>query len=324
MAAPNYSEIVATTLEERSGEVADNVTKNNALLMKLDERGNNKPFSGGRVIAEELSYAENSGVMSYSGYDTLSIETNPVLTAAEYALKQYAAPVSMSGLEQLQNAGDAQVIDLLESRIEIAEASLMNRLAADIYGDGTGNGGRNVGGLQLLLADVNNTGVVGGIDRSLWPFWRHFVFNGVADGGAAVSSANIVSYMNRVMIACTRSADRPNLIVADGNYYRYYLESQQANVRRVDTKLMDAGFDNVMFGNVPVVLDGGIGGGCPANHMYFANTKYLRWRPHASRNFTKLPGGQRFSLNQDAFVQFMAWAGNLTMRGAQFQGVLKG
>ena len=59
MASPNLSEIVTTTLRNRSGKLADNVTRNNALLMRVKERGKAKPFSGGRTIAQEISYAQN-------------------------------------------------------------------------------------------------------------------------------------------------------------------------------------------------------------------------------------------------------------------------
>jgi hypothetical protein len=68
------------------------------------------------------------------------------------------------------------------------------------------------------------------------------------------------------------------------------------------------------------VLDGGIGGFCPANTGFFLNTKYLFYRPHAQRDMVPLSPGKRYSVNQDAEVQILAWAGNLTASGLQFQG----
>lgn len=65
--SPNLSEIISTTLRNRSGVLADNVTKNNALLAKLKARGNVKPFSGGRTIVQEMQYQENSTFKRYSG-----------------------------------------------------------------------------------------------------------------------------------------------------------------------------------------------------------------------------------------------------------------
>lgn len=61
------TEIVTTTLRNRTGKLADNVTKNNALLYRLRARGRVKPVSGGRTIVQELNYQENQSFKRYSG-----------------------------------------------------------------------------------------------------------------------------------------------------------------------------------------------------------------------------------------------------------------
>jgi hypothetical protein len=55
----SFSEIITSTLQNRSGKLADNVSDNNALLRRLKEKGKIRPFSGGRTIVQELDYAEN-------------------------------------------------------------------------------------------------------------------------------------------------------------------------------------------------------------------------------------------------------------------------
>lgn len=323
----NLSDIVSTTIQSRSGALADNVTNNNALLMKMRERGNVKPFSGGNVILEEIMYndttTENAG--SYSGYDVIDITPNSPISAAQFDIKQYAAAVSMSGLEMLQNAGKEQIIDLLEGRIQIAEAQLMNDISAGIYSDGTGNSGKDITGLALAVAASPSSGTYGGINRANWSFWRNVAFDATTDGGAAASATNIQSYMNRVAIQLVRGSDRPDIIVAGNNYYRFYLESLQAIQRITSEASAGAGFTSLKyFGagfNCDVYLDGGIGGQLNTNRMYFLNTKYLKFRPHRDRNFVPI-GGDRQSVNQDAIVKLIGWAGNLTCSAARQQGVL--
>lgn len=323
----NLSDIISTTIQSRSASLADNVTKNNALLMKMRERGNVKPFSGGNVILEEIMYndANTLNAGSYSGYDTIDITPNSPISAAQFDIKQYAAAVSISGLEMLQNAGKEQIIDLLEGRIQVAEAQLMNQISAGLYSDGTGNGGKDIVGLAAAISTSPTSGTYGGINRATWSFWRNVAFDATTDGGAAATSGNIQSYMNRVAVQLVRGTDRPDLIVADNNYYRLYLESLQAIQRIGSTDSGGAGFTSLKyFGagfNCDVFLDGGIGGSSPANRMYFINTKYLKFRPHRDRNFTAI-GGDRQSVNQDAIVRLMGWAGALTCSGAQFQGIL--
>jgi len=140
-----------------------------------------------------------------------------------------------------------------------------------------------------------------------------------------VSAANIQSYMTQLAIKLVRGTDKADLIVADNNYYNLYVNSLQAIQRVTDPEMAGSGFASLKFygggTSADVVLGGGIGAQEPANHMYFLNTDYIFFRPHKDRNFVPI-GGERQSVNQDAIVKLIGWAGNLTSSGAQFNGVL--
>ena len=315
------TEIVTTTLRNRTGKLADNVSKNNALLRRLKSKGKVKPVSGGRTIVQEMEYAENGTFKRYSGYEMLDIAPSDVFTAAEFNYAQAAVAVSISGLEQIQNAGEERIIDLLESRIGNAERTLVNNIALDCYSDGTADGGRQIGGLQILVSSSPTSGIIGGIDRSAWSFWRNQVFSGLNNGGAAVTTANIQSYMNRLWVQQVRGADRPDLIVADNNFYRLYLESLQAIQRIASEDKAMVGFDAIKYMSADVVLDGGYGGGSPTNSMFFLNTDFIYFRPAAARNFVPI-GDDRYAVNQDAMVKLIGFAGNLTLSNAFLQGAL--
>jgi hypothetical protein len=316
---PNVSDIVATTLEQRSGKIADNVTKNNALLARLKAKGKVRPFSGGRVIYEELSFAENSNAGSYSGYDMLPVAAQDVLSAAEFNLKQYAVPIVVSGLEELQNAGKEAKIDLLEQRISVGESSLTNLMANHVYTDGTGNGGKNITGLDAAVPADPTTGTYGNINRASWTFWR----SQLQDPASTPTASTIQTAMNTLWAALTRGADRPDLIIMDSVLWGLYMASLQTLQRFTTPGDANLGFPSIKFMDADVVLDGGIGGFATASTAYFLNTKYLHFRPHSARNMVPLKP-DRVATNQDATVTMLAWAGNLTCSGAQFQGRLIG
>jgi hypothetical protein len=320
MAFPNISDIIATTLESRSGKIADNATKNNAILSKLKAKGKVRTVSGGRLIYEELSFAENGNGGWYSGYDVLPTAPQDVLTAAEFSWKQYAVPVVISGLEMLQNAGKEAVIDLLESRIGVAESTMANAICQGLYSDGTSAGGKQLTGLDAAVPVDPTTGTYGGINRAVWTFWR----SQLNDMAAAATSTTIQPAMNTLWASCVRGADQPDLIMAGNTIWATYMASLQAIQRFTDANSASGGFASVKFLNVDVVLDGGIGGYAGASTMYFLNTNYLHFRPHKDRNMVPLSPSRRASFNQDAEAQILAWAGNLTCSGAQFQGRLDG
>ena len=251
------TEIVTTTLRNRTGVLADNVTKNNALLNRLRRKGKVKMVSGGRTIVQELEYAENGTYKRYSGYEVLNISPSDVFTGAEYNYAQSAVAVSISGLEMIQNSGEEAIIDLLEGRIANAEKTMANNTSLDCYSAGSADGGRQIGGLQLLVA-ATNTNTVGGINAGTYTFWQNTAFSGVTNGGSATSTGNILDYMNRVWVQQVRGADAPDLLVADNNYWRFYLESLQAIQRISSDEEASAGFQSLKYMTADVVLDGGL------------------------------------------------------------------
>jgi hypothetical protein len=251
MAFPQTSvtDIVATTLQGYSGELADNVLNHNALLYKLDQKGNKVPATG-RTIVQELEYQSNATVQWYSGSEPLDTSPTDTFTYAEYAYKQLAGNVVINGLEQIQNSGKEAVHNLLKSRIKNLEKSLKNTLSTSLYS--TGTTAKEIGGLRLLVSDD----------------------------------------------------------------YLFYLESLTANQRFVDEKMAAAGWMNVMFMGSPVFFDDQ----APSAKMYALNTDYLYLRPAKGREF--VPLGEKSSVNQDAIVMPVVWAGNLTCSNRSLQGVI--
>lgn len=316
MAVPNsnFSDIITTTLQGYSGEMADNITHHNAFLRWVDKKGNKKTATG-RTIVQEIEYATNGTVMFYSGADTLDISAQDTFTAAEYNYKQLAGNVVITGLEEIQNSGKEAIHNLLRSRIRNLEKSLKNQFATSLYADGTLYNSKDIGGLQLLVADTN-TNTVGGISGNTYSWWRNYVYDFSVN--SVTSSATTIQHaMNTTWINVIRGADKPDIIPADSVYYLYYLESLTPNQRFTDDKGAGVGFTNLVYqSNVPVVYDDQ----APASHMYMLNTDYLFVRPAKGREFKPL--GDKASVNQDALVMPVVWAGNLTCSNRARQGVI--
>lgn len=313
-ANPNVSDIIATTIQSRTRQIADNVTDNNAILKALSTKGRIKTFSGGNVILQELSFRDNGNAGYYSGYDLLPVSAQDVISAAEFSIKQVAVPVVISGLEILQNSGKEKMIDLMDARLEVAEASMKNLIANGLYSDGTGSGGKQITGLNAAVA-VTPTSTYGGIDPSTYTFWQNAVEN-----TSGITASTIQASWNGLWADLVRGRDKPDIIVVDNATWALYMNSLQAQQRFTSESKAAAGFDSIKFMSAEVILDGGIEGNCPANTAFFLNTDYIHWRPHADRNMVPLSPNKRYAVNQDAEVQILAFAGNLTMSGRKFQG----
>lgn len=322
MADPNssYTELITTTLEFRAPILRDNVSDNIALLKRLNSKGNAEPYPGGRSIVEPLDWAENSTYTRYTGYQTIDITPQTVLTSADYAMKQAAMSITMSGTEQLQNSGSKEsALNWLESRVKNAERSFMNNLSSDLYSLGTASGGLQIGGLQSIVTDAG-TGTVGNINSGTYSFWQNYVFD-FSTNSLTASASTIQQAMNTAWLNTKRNSDKIDLWLADNSYYNFYWQSLQA-IQRITKEDGGSAFGGALdFMGADVIPDGGQGGDCPSNHMYGLNTNYLHWRPHRDRNMVVI-GGDRMSTNQDAFVRLLGFAGNLTCSNRSLQAVL--
>lgn len=322
MVSPNavFTELVTTTFRNHSKEIKDNVSNNNALLRKMKKKGMSRTEDGGLSIVEPLDYAQNGTYQRFSGYDTLNISASDVLSAAEYQWRQIAINVVASGEELRKNSGGSRIINLVKSRMKNAMRTFKNNYSFDVYSDGTL--ANQINGLQALVSDTG-TGTVGGIDSSVWTFWKSVVQSAAAplQGGGAItpSATTIESLMLPLYMELVRGDDQPDLIVSSNEYFAFYEASQVSLKRYTSDERAQGGFVSMAYKNADVVFDGG--SGIPAAHMYFLNTDYFNEVTHADANLEIMDEMRPY--NQDAAVIPILWMGNLTLSNRSLQGVLK-
>lgn len=322
MPSPNaiFTELVSTTFRKHRKDIKDNISKNNALLRRMMEKGNVKHEDGGLSIVEPLDYAANQTYQRYSGYDTLNIGASDVISAAEFQWRQIAINVVASGQELRINKGESRIINLVKARMKNAIRTFKNNFSVDLYSDGSL--ANQINGLQALVADTG-TGTVGGIDSSVWTFWKNKVQSAAApiQGGGAIvpGPTTMESLMLPLWLAQVRGDDKPDLIISDNNYFTFYEQSQTSIKRYTSSTDVSGGFTSLKYKNADVIFDGG--SGIPTNHMYFLNTDYLYLVAHSDADMTEMD--EMRPVNQDAAVVPILWMGNLIVSNRSLQGVLK-
>lgn len=315
-----FSELVSTTFRNHSKEIADSVSKHNALYRKLSENGNTRLEDGGVSIVQPLEYAQNTTYQRYSGFDVLNISAVDVLSAAEYPWRQVAVNLAISGLEMRTNSGENRIINFVKAKVKNAQHSMANGLSADLYSDGTA--ANQINGLQALISDTG-TGTVGGINSSSYPFWQNVVQSAAnpLQGGSAItpSAATIEGLMLPLWIKLTRGMDVPNIIVMSDDYFIFFEQSQTSLKRYTAEQNGQAGMISIKYKSADVFYDSS--GGIPTSHAYFINTNYMDLVAHQDANITMLDDVE--SINQDAMVKTVIWQGNLALGNRALQGVLK-
>jgi hypothetical protein len=312
MAAGNdaFNQILSTTLKNYIPKLADNVFTARPLFYALTNGQTIRRISGGAKIVVPIIYGTNSTAGSYAGDDTIAITAQTGISAAEYSWKQYAASVTINGIEEAKNNGEAEIIDLLEGKVMQAEETIIQNMNTMFWGDGTGNASKDMNGLNKLVG----TGLtVGGIDATdvANDWWRSDLTNqaGVLTIAAMAKTYNNVSVGN----------DQPTIIISDQDEYEAYEALLQPQLRYTDARVADAGFQNLLFKGAPVTFDSDTN---LDTKMFFLNTKYIRLVAHTETWFQTTPFVR--PTNQDArYAQILCY-GELTTSNRARQGMIYG
>lgn len=312
MAEPTVNQLVATTIANYHKQFADNVSNSNAVTALLRMGDRIRTVDGGRSIACPLTYAEETFAW-YTGTELLSRAVKETISEADYEPANAVASVTLSGPDLAKNRGKERTLNLLEGKLDNAEATMKNNITKAVYGDGTV--AKSFAGLKAFITD-DGTGTVGGINATTWPFWKN-QFQSVARATGLQYPA-LKAGMNALWMKLIRGTEKPDLVLGDGEVYATYESGLQENQRYADAKLGALGFETLKYKSAAIVFDGaatGLVGG------YMVNTKYLKLEVYEGRNFDALDLPDQ-SPDMDAITKHLAFMGALTLSNRAMQGRL--
>ena len=310
--------VLTTTLAEYSKTMRDQIFDvypflswlNGKLGIALRGSTIKRSISGGESIVEHLMYEQNSTVGSYSGYESLDTTPQDGMTIARFNWKQYSGSISINGLEKRNNQGEAKLIDLLQAKTTQTEMSLRDSLSVAAFGDGTGNGGKDLTGLQAL---VSCTSTLGGLAPATYTWWK-----GNVTTSAGSFATNGLNKMRTTFNNISFGNDKPDFIVTDQTTFEYFEKSLQPQERYSNTKAANSGFLNLTFKGIPVVFDRD----CITGYMYFLNSNAMNLVVHSEADFKT--GEFITPENQDASTAIVLFQGNLTTNNRRKLGVIQG
>lgn len=276
MAVPNLGQIVANAwVAYVGGDPEDNIFEDYWMFNQFSKGKGFKSFDGGTTINGAIDYALNTTVSSYTDTDTISTTRIDVFDEYQFNWKEYAGNVVMSYLEEAKNQGSARKFNLLEGKLENLNKSLQKQLNDDMFGDGTGNNSKAIGGLALLVSATPTTGSVGGINRATFSFWR----NQQASGAKTTTQFdNLRASMRSIYNLCSAGIDdtQPSFALTDRTTFEGYEGLLVANERYTDKKAGDAGFKNSVLTFKDIMIAYDKSPSLTAGSLYFLNTKYLK------------------------------------------------
>lgn len=355
----NYNALSSLTRDKFLPVLVDNIFNSNVITFKLLK--NAEKLDGGTKIITPLEYGKNGAQGFYSGYDVLNTTPSDPITAAEWNWKQAYATISISGEDELKNAGDSQVLSLLKAKMRNAEKSLKDMFGNSVFnsdetvpgygtpatGEITGLIGAKFDASASADGEIPADVVSGGTNKALV---KDTIISIDRDLGGIDSDDADKSWWNSNVLPMGATAQTwENLITAaNGTSLLMKKMTQMYGACTVDNDSPDlivttqVIFDayesslqaNKRFEGTSDLADAGfqtlrfkgaevvVDSHVPSGCMIFLNSRYLDFKVHSKRNFA-FEDFQK-PINQDSRVAKILWMGNLTCTNPRMQGALVG
>jgi hypothetical protein len=234
--ALTYDQISAITDKKFIPKLVDNIFDSIPLFMRLKKK--QKLQSGGTSVMVPLNYALNG------------------------------TGVTIKRSDELKNSGDAQKVNFVKSKMEIAEKTMADRLGTGVYSAGTDS--KSIVGARVF---INTTSTYGGISQSSYSWWQ-----GQVDSTTTTLSINA---LQSLWGDCTVGSEHPTVVTSTQSIYDTYFGLLQPQQRFVDSQMAKAGFTSLMWNGVPFLVDSK----CPSSNVCMFNERYLDLYPHKDENF---------------------------------------
>jgi len=315
----NWDMVSASATNYHIPKLTDNFFLSNALLKRW--RGKQKEWAGGPVLVVPLGFApEGGGGMWYSGSDKFDTTVRNPIKAANYFAKNAEVTLAIDGDEELAVKGPREVLNLVESKMTIAENTLVDLVGTNLFNLGTN--AKAIGGLQFALpTGITGTAqTYGGItcggsapasDTNGW--WQNNADNAAYVTGAAstlwpMNAGNSGGPVPKILALCRlRSGKSPTILVSNWGCWTDYHNSIAKNERydrpQQQTDLAKAGFENLMYRSMPYVADERAPRASNKEIMFGIDERAVSLYVHPARNFSF--DGWRKSYDQDVRAGYL-------------------
>lgn len=314
----NLEEAVVATLFDQSDNIADQILHHNPLLAALDEQGKIRRFSGGYEIRKPVLYNDSAVGGFYSGFSSFNLDAIDDFTAFRFAIKQVYEPVAIDGRNRRANRDQAQLLDLVEQKMDAAISRLKNTVSTSIRGDGTGFSGMEFDGIKKALSTSPTSGTYGSIDRATNTWARNVAVN------VTLSATNVQETLTDTISQITRGDEQPDLGLMDRTAWKY-LHSSLTAIQRIQapTKKAVGGFRVLNYDGCDFVFDGGYGSSVlETNSCRLMNTKYFSFDMVRGADFKPLAPEMARPVDQDAAFTVIIVEGNLCCSAPGLQAVI--
>ncbi len=305
--SPPVVQLTAATLDLKMRELRDQHFNETPFLNRL--KGSvRRAAAGGRNLTTPIEYAGSTsgdlGSKSVGRYApttmrTFIMDSEQFVTEASWPWCYYGGQVSIYPDEITQNKGPEQIVNLYEVRLQNVVKSMTDYLCTDLYELYSSYSAnaldpidhaveyRNAtkGGATDYYGDINRG--TDGTTNTWWTAGGEYAYTNLARATCGVDTATTKLTLSAMRTLKGALRNKTTLVVCRAAEFDKFWSLLQPQERfQGDRDLASAGFNNLMFENVPVTTDPYCGITAGSGDMYFLDMRTWQYWILAGRDFT--------------------------------------
>jgi len=334
--ALTFDDLLATTLAHHRKELADNIFSEMALLDALRAHGQVSVGGGTKAVFPLMYSAGTSNGGSFSGLDAAVLAEPTGISAAAFDWKYYQWPIVHAWTTSQENRGKEAVIRLITARIKQAKLAIRDDINTDLYGDGTGNGGKDITGLTAMAPIDPSDDEYGGIASADYAWWRSQTTDvsagatkSVYELDASSGEAFLLQCMRgqfNFIVARRKTAAQSVIWLADTEGYDMYESLIDPRHRVQDDKTANLGWTNITFKGRPVIQDANVviqaGATEGTSTMYCLPMSCIEFMVQRGAAFQLTKPTSLQAIGKQGTARFVLFGGNLGTDERRLPGVL--
>jgi hypothetical protein len=266
--AINLGEVGAITQKYFVPKLVDNIFASNPLLQRAKRKWMDV-VDGGATVEFPVAYAQTTAAGWYAGADPLDTTANDQIDNATFNWAQAYANITITRADELKNSGRSQIINLVKAKVQLAEKTLADKVGTALYNGTAAN--KQIVGLETAIATAST---YAGISQTTYTWWAAQI--------DSTTTVLTVPTIRKLIGSCTVGSDRPTVATTTQTYWNAMYNLVQPQQRFVDEETANAGFTNILWEGLPVLVDSHVGS---TNLLTFLNEDYVHLVVHKDENF---------------------------------------
>lgn len=306
--------------------ITDLVYGSNAFLYRLNA-ANRRSYEGGLHIEVPFIVRKPTNGGAWDGaYDVLNVDPWETTINGAMEIKDYQHPITIDRRTLRRMDNPDAIANILRKKAEEAKMHLADIIGTDLSrsegsSDAVAANQKKITGMAAIIDDTTNTADYAGLSRSTYP-----ELNAQIDD---TTSTLTLSALESLKLECSQGGHAPTLIRSRKEQYRRFWSLNVVNQRYptgeagTDAQLASAGFTNLLFDNIPWIIDDKVADGANSTNsrIEFITEPVIELATYRGGEFEMLPWDSPTD-QPGAMVTFILWNGEPICTNPQLQGAM--